>query len=120
MKQHAGIDVQALYPAGCAPKADSWTIETYLKAAEACQKAGFAFGVGLGQTDRLRRHGRRDSSTRFGAQLVNAKGDITVKTDAGAPGARILRQGREVLSRRMLRHGTTRRTTSGWCPAAAR
>ena len=50
MKQHAGIDVQALYPAGSAPKADNWTFDTYLKAAEACQKAGFAFGVGLGQT----------------------------------------------------------------------
>ena len=50
MKQHAGIDVQALYPAGSAPKADSWTVDTFLKAAEACHKAGFPFGIGLGQT----------------------------------------------------------------------
>src|ERR1700749_3984706 len=50
MKQHAGIDVQALYPAGQAPKADSWNFDTYLKAAEACAKAGHHFGVGLGQT----------------------------------------------------------------------
>jgi ABC-type glycerol-3-phosphate transport system substrate-binding protein len=80
MKQHAGIDVQALYPAGAAPKADSWTTDAFLKAAEACQKAGFAFGIGLGgTTDSV------DTAGAFfhahGAQLVNAKGDITVKSD---------------------------------------
>ena len=36
MKQHAGIDVQAMYPAGAPPKADNWTLDTFLKAAEAC------------------------------------------------------------------------------------
>ena len=25
LKQHAGIDVQAMYPAGAPPKADAWT-----------------------------------------------------------------------------------------------
>src|SRR5215216_235141 len=81
MKQHAVIDVQALYPAGSAPKADSWTYETFLKAAEACQKAGHAFGIGLGQTtDNVDTAGAFFHG--FGAQLVNAKGDITVKTDA--------------------------------------
>src|SRR5436305_12446411 len=81
MKQHAGIDVQALYPAGAPPKADSWTYETFLKAAEACQKAGFAFGIGLGQTtDSVDTAGAWFNG--YGAQLVNAKGDITVKTDA--------------------------------------
>ena len=40
MKQHAGIDVQAMYPAGAPPKADDWTLDTFLKAAEACHKAG--------------------------------------------------------------------------------
>src|SRR5215212_4303457 len=81
MKQHAGIDVQALYPAGQAPKADSWNYDTYLKAAEACQKAGFAFGVGLGQTtDSVDTAGAFFHG--FGADLVNAKGDITVKSDA--------------------------------------
>jgi ABC-type glycerol-3-phosphate transport system substrate-binding protein len=80
MKQHAGIDVQALYPAGSAPKADSWTTDAYLKAAEACQKAGFAFGVGLGQTtDSVDTAGAFFHA--FGAQLVSAKGDITVKSD---------------------------------------
>src|ERR1700738_4214058 len=29
LKQHAGIDIQALYPAGQPPKADSWTLEVF-------------------------------------------------------------------------------------------
>jgi ABC-type glycerol-3-phosphate transport system substrate-binding protein len=81
MKQHAGIDVQALYPAGSAPKAESWTVDAFMKAAEACQKAGFPFGIGLGQTsDSVDTAGAFFQS--FGAELVNAKGDVTVKTDA--------------------------------------
>ena len=80
MKQHAGIDVQALYPAGAPPKADSWTFDTFLKAAEACHKAGFPFGIGLGgTTDSVDTAGAWFHG--FGAQLVNAKGDITVKSD---------------------------------------
>ena len=50
MKQLAGIDVQAMYPAGAPPKADAWTLDAFLKAAEACQKGGHAFGIGLGTT----------------------------------------------------------------------
>ena len=81
MKQHAGIDVQALYPAGSPPKADAWTTDTYLKAAEACHKAGHAFGVGLGTTsDSVDTAGAIFSS--FGAELVDAKGNIKVKTDS--------------------------------------
>src|SRR5712675_33609 len=49
LKQHAGIDIQAMYPAGSAPKAENWTTDTYMKAAEACHKAGVPFGIGLGQ-----------------------------------------------------------------------
>ena len=30
MKQHAGIDVQAMYPVGAPPKADSWTMDVLL------------------------------------------------------------------------------------------
>jgi ABC-type glycerol-3-phosphate transport system substrate-binding protein len=81
MKKHAGIDVQAMYPAGSAPKADDWTYATYLKAAEACHKAGVPFGVGLGQTtDNVDTAGAFFHG--FGADLVDAKGNITVKTDA--------------------------------------
>jgi ABC-type glycerol-3-phosphate transport system substrate-binding protein len=80
MKQHAGIDVQALYPAGAPPKADSWTLDALLKAAEACHKAGFAFGIGLGTTaDSVDTAGAIFQS--FGAALVDAKGNVTVKSD---------------------------------------
>ena len=50
LKQHAGVDILAMYPAGAAPKADGWNMETYLKAAKACAKANLAFGIGLGTT----------------------------------------------------------------------
>ncbi len=80
LKKHAGIDIQALYPAGGPPKADSWTLDAFLKAAEACHKGGVPFGIGLGTTsDSVDTCGAIFHS--FGAQLVNAKGEITVKTD---------------------------------------
>ena len=52
MKQHAGIDLLAMYPAGEQPTkaADGWTWDAFLTAAEKCQKAGFAFGLPLGAT----------------------------------------------------------------------
>jgi hypothetical protein len=81
MKKHAGIDVQALYPAGSPPNADSWTLDAFLKAAEACHKGGNPFGIGLGTTeDNVDTAGAIFQS--FGAALVDAKGNITVKSDA--------------------------------------
>src|ERR1700676_4142929 len=81
MKKYAGIDVQEMYPAGSPPKADNWTMDTFLKAAEACHKGGFPFGIGLGETtDSVDTAGAIFQS--FGAQLVDAKGNLTVKTDA--------------------------------------
>jgi ABC-type glycerol-3-phosphate transport system substrate-binding protein len=81
MKKHAGIDVQAMYPAGSAPKADNWNLDTFLKAAEACHKAGVPFGIGLGETS-----DNVDTAGAFfhahGAHLVDEKGNLTVKTDA--------------------------------------
>lgn len=83
LKQHAGIDIQKMYPAGPAdPKAaDGWNYEAFLHAAEACHKAGVPFGLGLGSTD--------DSTNNtgilyaaFGAELVSAKGEITVDSPA--------------------------------------
>ena len=83
MKKYAGIDVQELYPAGAPPKADSWTMETFLKAAEACQKGGFAFGIGLGETtDSVDTAG--GSFPAFRAQLGHAPGRPTAKTAQGA------------------------------------
>jgi ABC-type glycerol-3-phosphate transport system substrate-binding protein len=81
MKKLANIDVQEIYPVGGPPKADNWTLDTFLKAAEACHKGGSPFGIGLGVTsDSVDTAGAIFQS--FGAELVNAKGDLTVKTDA--------------------------------------
>jgi ABC-type glycerol-3-phosphate transport system substrate-binding protein len=81
MKKHAGIDVVAMYPAGSPPKAEAWTLDAMLKAAEACQKAGVPFGIGLGTTeDNTDTSGAIFQS--FGANLVDAKGNISVKSDA--------------------------------------
>src|SRR3984893_11435843 len=80
MKQHAGIDVQAMYPTGAPPKAEAWTLDALLKAAEACHKAGCPFGIGLGTTaDSVDTIGAVFHA--FGAALVDAKGNITVKSD---------------------------------------
>jgi ABC-type glycerol-3-phosphate transport system substrate-binding protein len=80
LKQHAGIDIQAMYPAGAPPKADDWNLDTFLKAAEACHKAGVPFGIGVGTTsDSVDSLGAIFHA--YGAMLVDAKGNITVKTD---------------------------------------
>ena len=81
MKNLAGIDVQAMYPAGAPPKADAWTYDTFLKAAQDCHKGGHPFGIGVGSTaDNVDSAGAIFHG--FGAMLVNEKGDITVKSDA--------------------------------------
>jgi ABC-type glycerol-3-phosphate transport system substrate-binding protein len=81
MKELAGIDVQEMYPAGAPAKADAWTFDTFLKAAEACHKGGHAFGIGLGTTsDNVDTAGMIFHG--FGAMLVDAKGNMTVKSDA--------------------------------------
>jgi ABC-type glycerol-3-phosphate transport system substrate-binding protein len=80
LKKHAGIDIQAMYPAGSAPKADDWNLDTFLKAAEACHKGGNPFGIGLGTTsDNVDTIGAIFHS--FGAVMVDAKGDIVLKND---------------------------------------
>jgi ABC-type glycerol-3-phosphate transport system substrate-binding protein len=82
LKQYAGIDVQALFPAHEATPATSadWTYETQLKAAQACHKAGFPFAFGCGQTtDSNQTWGATFGA--FGAELVDAKGNITVDSD---------------------------------------
>jgi len=83
LKQHCGIDVLAMYPAGKPPtkEADNWTWDNFVVAAEKAQKAGNPFGLGLGQTtDSVDWVGALFAS--YGAQLVDAKGNITVKSDA--------------------------------------
>jgi ABC-type glycerol-3-phosphate transport system substrate-binding protein len=80
MKKYAGIDVQAMYPAGSPPKADAWTLDAMLKAAEACHKGGNPIGIGLGTPeDNVDTAGAIFQS--FGAHLVDEKGTVTVKSD---------------------------------------
>jgi hypothetical protein len=83
LKDLAGIDVLAMYPTHKSDPsaAAGWTYDTFLKAAEACAKAGHPFGLGLGQTgDSVNNTGIIYSA--FGAELVNAKGEITVDSSA--------------------------------------
>jgi ABC-type glycerol-3-phosphate transport system substrate-binding protein len=82
LKKYAGIDVQAMYPAHPTDPSTSasWTYDTFLKAAEDCHKAGYAFGLGLGSTDdSINNTGILYAA--FGAELMNAKGEITVRSD---------------------------------------
>lgn len=83
MKEFAGIDVQAMYPADAPPSklADDWTLDAFAKAAEACAAKGHAFGIGLGQTSDSEDFAGGVFKS-FGADLVDAKGNITANTDA--------------------------------------
>ncbi len=77
-----GLDVQAMYPAKPehAKLSDQWTWDTLLKYAEPAQKANLPFALGLGQTsDNVDWVGALFRS--YGAELVDAKGNITVKSD---------------------------------------
>jgi ABC-type glycerol-3-phosphate transport system substrate-binding protein len=83
LKEAAGLDVVKMYPASAdaTPEAENWTYDAMLKAAEACHKIGKTFGIGLGTTaDSVDTAGSMFAA--FGAELVSAKGDITVKSDA--------------------------------------
>jgi len=80
MKDAAGIDVQALYPAGKPPNDASWTWDSFLVAAEKCHKAGVGFGLPLGMTtDTNQWVGALFLA--YGAALMDAKGNVTVRTD---------------------------------------
>src|SRR4029079_2257952 len=83
LKQYAGLDVTKMYPAGGEPDkalADAWTWDTFLTAAQKCHKAVFPFGIGLGQTaDSVDTMGAIFAS--HGAELIDAKGNVTVKSD---------------------------------------
>ncbi len=83
LKQYAGLDVTAMYPVRPerTPGAEAWTYEAHMKAAAACQKAGFTFGIGLGTTpDSVDTAGAIMRA--YGAELVSASGEITVDSDA--------------------------------------
>ncbi len=83
LKDAAGLDVVKMYPA--APSAGmegaDWTYDALLKAAEACHKIGKTFGIGLGVTaDSVDTAGGIMAA--YGAELIDAKGNIAVDSDA--------------------------------------
>jgi ABC-type glycerol-3-phosphate transport system substrate-binding protein len=83
LKYVAGLDIVKMYPASAdaTAAADDWTYDTMLKAAEACKKANMTFGIGLGTTaDSVDTAGSMLAA--YGAELISAKGDVTVRTDA--------------------------------------
>ena len=82
MKQHAGIDVQAMFPAEnrLGPGADQWNWETFLTAAQKCKDAGFPFALPAGTfSDATDWIGAMFRS--YGADLVDAKGNITIRNN---------------------------------------
>jgi ABC-type glycerol-3-phosphate transport system substrate-binding protein len=77
-----GVDVEAWYPAkeGAVPSAKEWTYEKLLQLAPAAAKAGMHYGLGIGQTsDCVDFTGALMHS--YGAALVDAKGNITVRSE---------------------------------------
>jgi ABC-type glycerol-3-phosphate transport system substrate-binding protein len=79
LKQYAGLDVVKMYPAHPvdASASSDWNYDRFLQVAESCKKAGYPFGLGLGQTgDSTNNTGVIYAA--FGADLVNAQGEITV------------------------------------------
>jgi ABC-type glycerol-3-phosphate transport system substrate-binding protein len=84
MKEIVGLDVTKMYPAGAPPDkelTDKWTWEFFTEAAAKCQKAGYPFGMPVSTTsDAVQWVGSAFNS--HGALLVDANGNITVKSDA--------------------------------------
>ena len=82
-KQFVGLDVTRMYPAGEPPDevlADAWTWKAFLVAAEKCAKAGYPFGMPLSTcSDAINWVSAVFAGQ--GAQLVDAEGNITVKSD---------------------------------------
>jgi ABC-type glycerol-3-phosphate transport system substrate-binding protein len=96
LKQHAGIDVTAMYPAGKdpSPEVEKWTWDAFLVAAEKLHKAGYPFGLPLGvTTDSQQWVGALFKS--FGADLVDAKGTPTVFSD---PVRQVLDYGKRIAA----------------------
>jgi ABC-type glycerol-3-phosphate transport system substrate-binding protein len=83
LKQHAGVDVTAIWPLDGPvnkPLADAWTYEALLAAAQKCHKAGVPFGFPIGSTgDSVQWIGSVFRA--YGAMLVDAKSNIAIKSD---------------------------------------
>jgi ABC-type glycerol-3-phosphate transport system substrate-binding protein len=82
-KQYVGLDLTQMYPAGAPPDqelAERWTWGAFLTTAEKCAKGGYPFGMPLSTwSDAVNWVGAVFAA--YGAQLVDADGKITVKSD---------------------------------------
>lgn len=80
LQEHAGIDVRAMWPAKNerGPGADTWNWDTFLRAAEACHRAGVPFGLPMGQfTDAVDWVGALFLS--YGARVTDERGNPTIR-----------------------------------------
>jgi ABC-type glycerol-3-phosphate transport system substrate-binding protein len=83
LREAAGLDVMKMFPTEEVETSEgkAWTYDAMLKAAEACAKVGKHFAIGVGTTpDSVDTHGAIFAA--FGAELVSAKGEIMVNSDA--------------------------------------
>jgi hypothetical protein len=80
--QFDGLDIRATFPVASqmGPGYDQWTWDAFLVAAEKCFKAGAPFGLPISNCGDA--NAWIDALFRgFGAQVVDAKGNVTVKSD---------------------------------------
>ena len=84
MRDFAGLDVTKMYPADAPPDKEleaAWTWDFFSQAAQKCKTAGYPFGMPVSTcSDAVQWVGAMFNS--YGAQLVDAKGEITVNSDA--------------------------------------
>ena len=112
MKQHAGIDVQALYPAGSPPKAESWNTDTYLKRPRLATRRASRSGSASARPP-TRSTPRVHSFSRLAPSWSTSR--ATSRSRAMRSGRRSTTASAWLRStRRTLRHGTTPPITSGW------
>ena len=81
-KEHMGMEMDKIFPVAdqMGPGYDNWTWDAFVKASGKFNKAGVPFGLPMGQfTDAVDWVGGCFAA--HGAQLVDDKGEITVKSD---------------------------------------
>ena len=83
-KEHAGIDLQAMFPSDESKwdkaQTDKWTYDAYLEAAQKLHKAGFPVGIPMGQTsDAVDTVGAIFNA--FGVVMIDDKDNIKVNSN---------------------------------------
>ena len=95
MKQHAGIDVLAMYPAGSAPKADGWTLGRHAQGGRGVPQGRQSVRHRSRPDRRQRRHRRRDLPV-VRRPPGRRQGQHHGQDRFGAPGARVLQEARAI------------------------